>query len=182
MTHMEETPKHLNTMVPPSERTMGIGDLIWLWLGMTAQMGIFLLGASFTGRISYVQAMLAMVVGNFIIAVVLVLNGDVGTKYGLKFSTYLTAPFGRLGKMIPALMRALTGVFWFGIQTYYGALAIDICIEFLTRYSNWLLWYVLFAIIQVIITIGGISAIKWLENSAAPLLIILSAWLIYKLV
>lgn len=182
MTERKRTPKHLNTMVPPSERTMGVGDLIWLWLGMTAQMGIFLLGASFAERISFTHAMLAMVIGNLIIAVVLILNGDVGTKYGLKFSTYLTAPFGRLGKMIPGLMRALTGVFWFGIQTYYGALAIDISIEFLTGYSNWILWYILFAIVQVIITIGGISAIKWLENSAAPLLIVLSVWLIYKLV
>ncbi len=52
----------INSMVLPSDRIMGVSDLIWLWLGMTAQMGIFLLGASFTGRISYLQAMLAMIV------------------------------------------------------------------------------------------------------------------------
>lgn len=178
----QKTPDHLNTMVAPEDRTMGVGDLIWLWLGMTAQMGIFLLGASFTGRIPYLQAMLAMIVGNLIIAVVLLLNGDVGTRYGLKFSAYLNAPFGDKGKFIPALMRALTGVFWFGIQTYYGAQAIDISVKYLTGYSNWLLWYILFAIVQVIITAGGISAIKWLENAAAPLLVLLSIWLIYSLV
>lgn len=178
----EKTPEHLNTMVAPEDRTMGIGDLIWLWLGMTAQMGIFLLGASFTGRIPYLQAMLAMIVGNLIIAVVLLLNGDVGTRYGLKFSAYLNAPFGDKGKFIPGIMRALTGVFWFGIQTFYGAQAIDIGVKYLTGYSNWLLWYILFAIVQVIITAGGISAIKWLENAAAPLLVLLSIWLIYSLV
>mgnify|MGYP001073048481 FL=1 len=126
-----------NSMVDTSDRIMGIGDFIWLWLGMTAQMGVFLLGASFTGRISYLQALLAMIVGNLIVSVILILNGDVGTKYGLNFSLYLRAPFGEHGRKIPTFMRALTGIFWFGIQTYYGALAIDIAIEYLTGFSNW---------------------------------------------
>lgn len=172
----------INSMVLPSDRIMGVSDLIWLWLGMTAQMGIFLLGASFTGRISYLQAMLAMIVGNIIISVVLVLNGDVGTKYGLKFSAYLAAPFGTHGKKIPTLMRALTGIFWFGIQTYYGALAIDVATKYLTGYSNWLLWYILFAIIQIAITAGGIDSIRYIENIAGPALALLSIWLIYTLV
>lgn len=172
----------VNSLVDSKERIMGVGDLIWLWLGMTAQMGIFLLGASFTGRIPYVQALLAMVVGNLIISVILVLNGDVGSKYGINFSLYLKAPFGEHGRKIPALMRALTGIFWFGIQTYYGAQAIDIAIKYLTGYSNWFLWYVMFAVVQIWITAGGISWIKYLENIAGPALALLSIWLIYTLV
>ena len=156
--------------------------MIWLWVGMTAQMGIFLLGASFSGRISYFQAMFAMLLGNLIISIVLVLNGDVGTKYGLKFSAYLQAPFGSQGKKIPTLMRALTGIFWFGIQTYYGALAIDIATKYLTGYSNWLLWYILFAILQIGLTAGGIDSIKYIENISGPALALLSIWLIYLLV
>ena len=31
------------------ERVVGWKDLTWLWLGMAAQMGVFLLGASFVG-------------------------------------------------------------------------------------------------------------------------------------
>lgn len=172
----------VNSLVDSKERIMGVGDLIWLWLGMTAQMGIFLLGASFTGRIPYVQALLAMVVGNLIISVILVLNGDVGSKYGINFSLYLKAPFGEHGRKIPALMRALTGIFWFGIQTYYGAQAIDIAIKYLTGYSNWFLWYVIFAVVQIWITAGGISWIKYLENIAGPALALLSIWLIYTLI
>ncbi len=110
------------------------------------------------------------------------LNGDVGTKYGLKFSAYLAAPFGTHGKKIPTLMRALTGIFWFGIQTYYGALAIDVATKYLTGYSNWLLWYILFAIIQIAITAGGIDSIRYIENIAGPALALLSIWLIYTLV
>jgi NCS1 family nucleobase:cation symporter-1 len=171
-----------NSMVDTKDRIMGIGDFIWLWLGMTAQMGVFLLGASFTGRISYLQALIAMIVGNLIVSVILILNGDVGTKYGLNFSLYLRAPFGEHGRKIPTFMRALTGIFWFGIQTYYGALAIDIAIEYLTGFSNWFLWYIVFAIVQILITAGGIGWIKYIENIAGPALAVLSLWLIYVLV
>jgi len=110
------------------------------------------------------------------------LNGDVGIKYGLKFSIYLRAPFGYKGSYLPTLMRAMTGILWFGIQTYYGALAIDVATEYLWGYSNWFLWYISFAVIQIAITAGGISWIKYLENSAAPALGLLSVWLIYVLV
>ena len=150
------------------------------WL--TAQMGVFLLGASLTGRISYNPAMLAVLVSNVITTVILVLNGDVGTKYGLNFSKYLKAPFGEKGRKIPTLMRALTGIFWFGIQTYYGALAIDVSVKFLTGYSNWFLWYIVFASTQIIITAGGMGSIKFIENIAGPALALLSFWLIYVLV
>lgn len=174
--------KVINSLVEPEERIMGVGDLIWLWLGMTAQMGIFLLGASFVGKISYMQALLAMIVGNLIISVILVLNGDVGCKYGINLSLSLKAPFGERGRKIPALMRALTGIFWFGIQTYYGAQAINIAVKYMTGYSNWFLWYVLFAIIQIWITAGGISWIRYLENISGPALALLSIWLIYALI
>lgn len=167
--------------VKPEERVLGTGDFIWLWFGMTAQMGVFLLGASFVGRISYVQAMLAILLANLVVAGVLVLNGDVGVKYGLKFSVYLQAPFGYLGSHIPTFMRSLTGIFWFGIQTYYGALAIDVATEYLWGYSNWFLWYIVFAVMQIAITAGGITWIKYLENAAAPALGLLSVWLIYIL-
>ena len=164
------------------DRVLGIGDLIWLWFGMTAQMGVFLLGASFAGRVTFLQAIMAILLGNAIVSVILILNGDVGTKYGLKFSTYLRAPFGYLGVNIPTFMRALTGVFWFGIQTYYGAIAIDVAVKYLTGYSNWFLWYVCFSIVQIWITAGGIKWIKYIENIAAPALGLLSVWLIYVLV
>lgn len=171
-----------NSLVNPEDRIMGVVDLVWLWLGMTAQMGIFLLGASFLGRIPYIHALLAMIIGNLIISAILVLNGDVGIKYGINFSLYLKAPFGERGRKIPSVMRALTGIFWFGIQTFYGAQAIDIAVKYLSGYSNWALWYILFGIIQILITAGGISWIKYLENIAAPALVLLSIWLIYTLV
>lgn len=163
------------------QRVLGLMDLIWLWFGMTAQMGVFLLGASFAGRMSFWGAMAAILLGNAIVSVILVLNGDVGIRYGLNFSQYISTIFGRRGAALPVVIRALTGVSWFGIQTYFGANAIDIAIRHLTGYSNCLLWYVLFGAVQIIITAGGIRWIKHLENLAAPALGLLSIWLIMVL-
>lgn len=176
---MEE--KWDNSLSRSEERIMGWADFMWLWLSMTAQMGIFLLGSSLTGRISFWDALAAIVLANVFVLVVLIMNGDIGTKYGIHFSLYLKAPFGYKGRVIPSLMRAATGIFWFGIQTYYGALAINIAVEYLVGYSNWMLWYAIFGIVQIYVTAGGISWIRTLSNVAAPTLLALSAWLIYRL-
>lgn len=168
--------------VESTNRVMGVKDVVWLWFGMTAQMGVFTLGASFAGRIPYLHAIVAILAGNGIMSLILVLNGDVGMRYGLNFSQFLSAPFGYKGSLLPLGMRALTVVFWIGIQTYFGATAIDLAVKHLIGYSNWPIWYVLLGILQIWIAAGGIRWIKYLVNVSAPALGALSLWLIWMLV
>lgn len=161
------------------KRILGFWDLVWLWLSMTAQMGMFLLGAYLLGGLSFLKTLIAVCTGGIVISIVMTLNGDMGMKYGITFSSYLEIPFGEKGRRIPTLMRVLMGVFWFGIQTYYAAQAIDIATIYLLSYSNWILWYILFAVIQILISIGGITRINKLEVVCGPAIILLSLWLIY---
>ena len=165
----------------PAQRVIGWLDFIWLWFGMIAQMGVFLLGASFAGRLSLIDALAAIALGNLIVGVVSVLNGDIGIEHGVTYAVYLRAPYGIRGAWLPSLLRAGVAVCWFAIQTYFGAIAIDLSVKLLTGYSNWSLWYWTFGALQIWITMRGIHGIKLLENLAAPALLLLSGWVVYLL-
>ena len=168
-------------MIPTktSERVMRWYDIIWLWLGMAAQMGVFLLGASFVGRLTFFEALAAIFLGNLGASVVLTLIGDIGIEHGINFPTYIRAPFGYKGSYLPMIVRAIAGICWFGIQTYFGATAIDLIVNHFIGYSNVPLWFFIFASVQIWVTAKGIKGIKWVENSAAPALLILCLWVIY---
>lgn len=173
-----------------NERIFSIFDFIWLWFGMTAQMGVFTLGASFAFRIDFWSAVAAILIGNFVVSIVLVLNGDPGSKYGVKFAVFLRAPFGYFGCKLPALVRAVGATFWFGIQTWFAATAINLAVRYFISFSTGqdsefdqtLLFFILFGILQIFLTLMGVKWIKWLQNLAAPALFALSIFIIWKLI
>jgi len=90
----------------PAQRIVGWLDFVWLWFGMVAQMGVFQLGASFAGRLSLVDALAAIALGNLVVGVVSVLNGDIGIEHGVTYAVYLRAPYGVRGAWLPSLLRA----------------------------------------------------------------------------
>jgi len=173
-----------------NERIFGVFDFIWLWFGMTAQMGVFTLGASFAFKIAFWPAVAAIFIGNFVVSIVLVLNGDPGSKYGVKFAVFLRAPFGYLGCKLPALVRAIGATCWFGIQTWFAATAINLAVKYFINYGsstpkdfNYAIpFFVLFGLLEIFLTLKGVKWIKWLQNLAAPALLALSAFIIWKLI
>lgn len=150
-----------------------------IWFTMTAQMGIFKLGASLAETMPTSQAILAVVISNFAMLLVLIPIGDIGIEHGLNFAGYLRAPFGLKGSYLPLALRGLAAISWFGIQTFYGAKAIEQVTNQFFGFSGLYIWYVLLGIIQIFIVAGGIKRIKKVVNWAAPALAALSIWLLY---
>src|SRR2546426_6341590 len=77
------------------------------------------------------QSLVAILLGNAIVLVPLVINAHDGTRYGLPFPVFARAEFGTRGAHIPALLRAVVACGWFGIQTWIGGLAINALLEIL---------------------------------------------------
>jgi NCS1 family nucleobase:cation symporter-1 len=173
LVHKDLIPTEIN------ERVVKWHDLVWLWLGMAAQMGVFLLGASFVGGLTFLETIAAILIGSIGSLVILILIGDIGIEHGVNFSTFVRAPFGYIGSYLPMFVRAIAGICWFGIQTYFGSTAIDFIVVHFTGYSNIPLWFFIFGVIQILITTKGIEGIKWVEKVAAPALLILCLWVMY---
>src|SRR5688572_29232171 len=70
----------------PAQRTWGTWDLASLWIGMSVCIPTYMLGAGLIASgMTWLEAMLTIMLGNLIVLVPMVLNGHPGTRYGIPF-------------------------------------------------------------------------------------------------
>ncbi len=181
--------------VPPDKRTWGTWTIAALWVGMSVCITTYTLAAGLINQgMTWRQAMLTIGLGNVIVVIPMVLNAHPGTRYGVPFPVLLRCSFGTLGANVAALMRAFVACGWFGIQTWIGGSAIytlhavifrftpagpEDAIPYLGLSAGQLGCFMLFWAVNVGIILLGIESIKWLEDLAAPFLIVVGLALLY---
>lgn len=183
------------------KRTWNTWHIASLWIGMAVCVPTYTLAAGMIGEgMNWWQAVLTVFLGNLIVLIPMCLNAHPGTKYGIPFPVLLRAPFGVFGSNIAALMRAFVACGWFGIQTWFGSLALyQLGCTFFPKWeaaknlifavdfppvtgpgghaidlglNGWQAGcFILFWLINVWVIQRGIESIKWLEACSAPLLI-----------
>lgn len=148
---------------------------------MAVIIATFQLGAGGVAGLPLITVVLTIFLANLALGVVMTLTADIGTEHGLSFAVFLRAPFGTRGTHLPAVSRGIVAAVWFGVQTYLGALALNGIVEYMTGFDNWIVWYAVFAIIQMVNTALGIRAVERLASIAAPSIILISIWMYYTL-
>jgi nucleobase:cation symporter-1, NCS1 family len=170
-----------NTDLAPTtiaQRTWSTWNIAALWIGMSVVISTYAIaGAMIADGMTWWQAMLTVLLANWIVLIPMCLNAHAGTKYGIAFPVLLRASFGTRGANIPAVLRAIVACGWFGIQTWIGGTAIDSCFAAISE--KWAqvpghtgIAFFLFWAIQVFFILRGLEGIKWLESFAAPLLLL----------
>lgn len=169
-------------ILPVTSKKRSLGGLGFanIWIGMAIVISVFSFGASGIDGMSIFGVATATLVANIIIAIVGSLTGDIGVEHGLSFATYLRAPFGLVGVHLPAIARGIVASCWFGINTYIGSTAINYFTLNLFGIDNWFLWFIVFAIVQIVNTMLGIKAIDKFASFAAPCIILITCWMFYK--
>ncbi len=170
-----------------ARRTWNTWHLAALWVGMCVCIPTYMLAAALIqAGLDWRWALTAILLGNAIVLVPMVVNAHAGTRYGIPFPVYARAAFGLRGAHVPALLRSAVACGWFGIQTWVGGLAIH---EILTIVwpawaglggaGRWMgfglphyLAFLMFWVINVYFVWAGTESIKWLETVSAPLLIV----------
>jgi len=181
--------------VPQSQRTWGIWTIAALWVGMSVCITTYTLAAGMISQgMSWKQALFTIALGNLIVVIPMVLNAHAGTKYGIPFPVLIRSSFGTVGANVAAIMRALVACGWFGIQTWIGGSAIytlhrvifgfeaagpDDLIRGLGISPGQLACFLLFWAVNVAVICFGIQSIKWLEDFAAPFLIVVGLLLLW---
>lgn len=166
--------------ITSKKRTLGGLGFANIWIGMAIVISVFSFGASGIDGMNILGVASATLVANIIIAIVGSLTGDIGVEHGLSFATYLRAPFGLIGVHLPAIARGIVASCWFGINTYIGAIAINYFTLNLFGIDNWFVWFIIFAVVQIINTMLGIKAIDKFASFAAPCIILITCWMFYK--
>lgn len=167
--------------VPGINRIISGFGFFNIWVGMAVIIATFMIGGNGIDSMSLWGVASAILIANLIIAVIGSLSGDIGIEHGLSFAAYMRAPFGTVGVHLPAVSRGIVAAIWFGIQTYLGALAINALVAKMTGFDSWFTWYVIFASVQIINTAMGIKAIDRFAVIAAPSIIVISFWILFKM-
>lgn len=174
----------------PDQRTWNTWHIAALWVGMAVCIPTYTLGSGLiAGGVSLGLAMTAVIAGNLVILVPLVLNAHPGTRYGIPFPVLLRAPFGVFGSNVPALMRALVACGWFGINTWIGGSAIhtlwmaivpdgtpampQLLPAWFGITTGQFVCFTVFWLVNVFFIVRGMESIKWMETLAAPFLLVL---------
>ena len=173
--------------VPPERRTWNVWHIASLWVGMSVCIPTYMLAASMIGAgLTWQQSLAAILLGNLIVLLPLVLNAHAGTRYGIPFPVFARASFGTAGAHVPSLLRSVVACGWFGIQTWIGGLAIHAILSILWDGwaglgGDWRLMghalplyvsFLVFWLINMYFVWAGTESIKWMETVSAPFLII----------
>ncbi len=179
----------INTMVTRKEflpttmndrKTGGFG-FINIWVGLAVIIATFSLGGEGVKHLTLGWVAIACLLANIVLGLIIAVVGDIGTEHGIPFPVYIRVPFGPRGSYIPTLIRGLLGCVWFGIQTYFGAMAINYIVQYFLGFDSWLVWYFILLVVQVINAALGFKSIERFANLAAPAIIIVSIFIFFRI-
>lgn len=152
-----------------------------IWVGMAIVLAAFAIGAAGIVNLPLPIVILATIIGSVAIGILMTIIGDIGVEHRLSFPVYMRAPFGTIGTHIPSAVRGITASCWFGINTYFGASAINGILNILFGFDQWFICFILFATFQLINVSLGIKSIERFANFAAPIIILISIWMYISL-
>lgn len=159
------------SLAPQQTRIMDPWSYLFAWLGGCVSIGTFTIGSGLVGTLNLLQVVVAIAIGCAVIGTALMINGQAGHKYGIPFMVQARSAFGFSGTRLPALVRSVPAIVWFGFQSWIGAGALNLVSETLFGYSNIVVFFVGFQFLQIGLSVLGFHGIKWLENIGSVFII-----------
>lgn len=112
--------------ITSSGQTWSSINFVTYWLCDAIGPGNLRLGSSIvTLGLSWQTAVGIIGLGHFLIALVITANGIIGARLHIPYTIQSRASFGVYCSFLVVLIRMIVGLFWYGINTYNGALCIQ---------------------------------------------------------
>ncbi|MGC1507937.1 NCS1 family transporter [Ketobacter sp.] len=169
-------------LLPQKTRIMGRVSYLFAWMGGCVSIGTFTMGSSIVGTLNLLQAVLAIAIGCLFIGIALAINGAAGYKYGIPFMVQARSCFGFGGTRIPGLVRAVPALVWYGFQSWIGAGALNAVAATLFGYDNPVLFFIVFQLLQIALSVLGFKGIKWLENVGVVFIICALLYMFFSVI
>ncbi|MGO2997183.1 MAG: NCS1 family nucleobase:cation symporter-1 [Moraxellaceae bacterium] len=166
--------------IQQSERTWGWFAIFNVWSNDIQSLFGYTLAASLflSYGLSGWWVMAAIICSGFVVMFMVNLTGKPSVKYGIPFPVLIRSSLGINGANLPAMMRAIIGIFWYGVQTYFASTAVAILLTlvmggsdatFLGLNSTAWLAFVIVWIFQLLLFWSGVETIKHFLNWAGPI-------------
>jgi nucleobase:cation symporter-1, NCS1 family len=166
--------------VSDNQRIFSLTTYVFLWWSSLKPIQLFILGQSFlppAGALNIEQAIVVVVATGLIVTALFSLNGTFGQRQGLAYAIQLRSSFGVRGARIPAAIRAVPAIVWYGIGSWIGAMAVAGITRQLFGYGNVMFYFVLFQVFQTALAYFGIQTIKWFESVMAVVIFAIMGWM-----
>jgi NCS1 family nucleobase:cation symporter-1 len=169
-----------------AEHNWGAERFSALWIGMCLCIPTYSLASGMISLgMNWWEATLAIFTGSVVVLLPILAVAHAGTRYGFPYPVFARLWFGTRGAHVPALARAVIAAGWFGINSWFGGLALDAIAGRLA--PGWLAFgphlavaFGIFWLLNVGIAMRGPQAIGRLAAVAAPTLAVtavaLFAW------
>lgn len=116
-------------LLPEKDQKWGWYSIFAFWMSDVHSVGGYVFAASlFALGLNGIQVFISLLVGISIVLVFANLLGKPGQKTGAPFPIIARMSFGVFGANVPAVIRGLIAVVWYGIQTYLASSAFIILI------------------------------------------------------
>lgn len=180
-------------LFPTTEKSVGTIEYTLMMVALTIATSIFFLGwiAQILG-LSLLQAVVSSIIGSFVVALLLYLNGHAGVKYGIPFPIQLRPSFGKMGAFIPLIMIIIVDIVWYGIDSFIASWTIAEAMflifdqsttqnpsDVFTHIPFILFFYLVFL---AAIGVGKIKFIRIIDVASGPILIIFFLWFIINMI
>ncbi|WP_281827287.1 NCS1 family nucleobase:cation symporter-1 [Jannaschia rubra] len=184
-----------NTLNPvgADEKTWGWFAIFNIWANDVQSLFGYSLVASLF--ISYGvggwTAFAALIAAGLFVMWMVNLSGAAGEKYGIPYPVFARASLGTQGAKLPAILRAIVAVFWYGVQVYFASTAVALLIRSVTGLSggaeimgltgvDWTAFLIVWAF-HIVIFWRGMDWVETFLNIAGPFVYVVMIGLVIVL-
>lgn len=187
-----------NEDLAPIKQTWGWYDIFAFWMSDVHSVGGYVFAASlFALGLAGWQVLVSLLIGICFIQMIANLLAKPSQQAAVPYPVICRMAFGVFGANIPAVIRGLIAVAWYGIQTYLASSALSIVIlrfwpelASLTQASTlglshlgWLSFMIMWTL-QALVFWRGMDAIRTFLDWAGPavylVMLLLMCWIVYK--
>ncbi|WP_145003254.1 NCS1 family nucleobase:cation symporter-1 [Pseudomonas oryzihabitans] len=192
------SPRLYNEDLGPVEQKWSWYNIFAFWMSDVHSVGGYVFAASlFALGLASWQVLIALLVGICIIQVIANLVARPSQQAGVPYPVICRLAFGVFGANIPAVIRGLIAVAWYGIQTYLASSALVIVVlrffpalavygdtSFLgLSYLGWMGFLTLW-VLQGCVFWAGMESIRrfidWAGPAVYAVMFLLAAWIVWR--
>ncbi|WP_434612193.1 NCS1 family nucleobase:cation symporter-1 [Arthrobacter sp. A5] len=170
-------------LAPAKERKWGSYSFFAVWMSAIHNIGTYTFVAGlFVMGLTGWQVLAAILIGTGILFVCMNWAGKMGQRTGVPFPVLARISFGIWGANIPALVRAVIAICWYGIQTYLASMAVVVLLLRIDPgLQHWqdqsflglslLGWacFLLLWVLQLLVITRGMEAVRRFQDWAGPI-------------
>ncbi|WP_282287416.1 NCS1 family nucleobase:cation symporter-1 [Pseudomonas sp. PS02302] len=192
------SPRLYNEDLGPVEQKWNWYNIFAFWMSDVHSVGGYVFAASlFALGLASWQVLIALLVGICIVQVIANLVARPSQQAGVPYPVICRLAFGVFGANIPAVIRGLIAVAWYGIQTYLASSALVIVVlrffpalavygdsSFLgLSYLGWMGFLTLW-VLQGCVFWAGMESIRrfidWAGPAVYAVMFLLAAWIVWR--